>query len=263
MRIKVTFANKISPTFIPINTNYYIVSLIDYLCYEYQRYLKSLVPGNPPERSFNLYTFSQLIIPFRKIKKSEIGIISEEFYLYISSPFYQFLSIISKELVKRKAVKLFSYWFEVIDIDFFASPQFNSEEARFTCMSPVTVYKGDQINGENSYLQYMLPEEEDYNECLKKDILNKYNLVNRENRNHLNLKLQFDSEYIKRKNNKITKIITLESKTNFPAHVRGILAPLKIKAEPEILKLIYDAGLGRMNSFGFGMVETIHPLRVA
>ncbi|MBN2425479.1 MAG: CRISPR-associated endoribonuclease Cas6 [Calditrichaceae bacterium] len=265
MRIKVSFASQNIPIFIPINTNYYIANLINQLCYEYQNYLKSLMPDSAQKNTFNIYTFSQLIIPLRKIYKFKICVNSPEFYLYISSPFYQFLSILAKELRCRKTIKIFDYRFEINDISFYPSPDFKTSEARFTCLSPVTVYKDTGSSVEqnlphaHNILQYMYPNEEDYQKYVKRDLIYKYNILNNENRQYLDMQLQFDSDYIKRKNNRITKVITLESQDAAPEQIRGVLAPLKVKAEPEILQIIYDAGLGQLNNLGFGMVEMVYP----
>ncbi len=264
MRIKITFACKDGPTSIPINTNYYIVTLINFLCHEYKKYLKALVSLKQNVSNFDIYTFSQLIIPLRKIEKFKINILSEGFFLYISSPYYQFLSILSQELLKRKKAKIFDQWFDINDVDFIASPEFNDTETQFTCLSPVTVYKSEQKkNKDKQYQKYLFPNEDDYTQCLEKDLLQKYNLINNEQRSHLDLNIQFDTNYMKRKKNKITKVITLENKSPNPAQIRGVLAPFKIQADPDVLRVIYDAGLGRLNNLGFGMVETVSNVRSA
>ncbi|HID38785.1 MAG TPA: hypothetical protein EYP36_04630, partial [Calditrichaeota bacterium] len=88
-------------------------------------------------------------------------------------------------------------------------------------------------------------------------IKNRYKKINIfTKRDHLDFELEFDKEYLKRRRNKITKVITLEGEEQ--EQIRGVLAPLSIKAEPEILRLIYDMGLGQLNNWGFGMVERVH-----
>ncbi len=261
MRIKIYFSNPDGKTYLPINTNYYLVRLIEYLTFEYRRYLNSLVSYDNRQRQFNMYTFSQLIIPERKITDYKLGILSKEFYWYIASPFYQFLGIIARELRNRKVVKIYNKWFPVTQVRFICSPSFESSEARFTCLSPIAVYRQDfndrpahsyQFNG-----GYILPDQKEYLEYIEKDLLTKYRILQGKPKKDIKMDLQFDQNYIVRRNNKITKVIALENGNSFKEYIRGVLAPLQIKAEPEILQLIYDSGLGQLNNLGFGMLETI------
>ncbi|MGD9487753.1 MAG: CRISPR-associated endoribonuclease Cas6 [Calditrichaceae bacterium] len=266
MRIKITFKNKRARTFLPINTNYYLVKLINQLTYEYRRYLNSLLPGiDGVHAKFDMYTFSQLIIPEREIKDFQIGILSSEFYWYISSPYYQFLGLIAKELRDRGKIKIKNAWFDVGGIEFIPSPEFKEAEAQFTCMSPVAVYRQRFNKRHRAMYQfnggYLLPGEDEYLDYIEKDLIYKYNLIKKQKKNNIRLNLEFDREYIRRKNNRITKVITLENSKDAPEQIRGILAPIHIKAEPEVLQLIYDLGLGQLNDLGFGMLETVNPSR--
>lgn len=261
MRIKVTFSNPNKLTYIPINTNYYMVKLINQLTYEYQRYLNSLNPSKRARKKFDLYTFSQLIIPQRQIADFKIGIKSSEFHWLISSPYYQFLGILAKELRDSDMVRISDRWFGVKEVSFITAPSFDESEAQFTCLSPVAVYrhkikkrKEDDCFRNN----YILPGEREYIRFLERDLLYKYNILRNSNRKKLELQLEFDPQYLEKRKNKITKIITLENEKAMPEQIRGVLAPLHVKAEPDVLKVIYDAGLGQLNNLGFGMVETVN-----
>ncbi len=261
MRIKIYFNNPDDQTYLPINTNYHLVRLIEHLTFEYRRYLNSLVSYDNRDNYFNMYTFSQLIIPDRKIKDFKIGIMSKEFYWYISSPFYQFLGIIARELRSRKVVKIYNKWFPVKQVRFICSPPFKSSIARFTCLSPIAVYrqefKGRTLHTHQFNGGYVLPDQEDYLEYIERDILTKYKILQGKQKKRLKLDLQFDQDYINKRKNKITKVIMLENGDTLKEYIRGVLAPLQIRAEPEILQLIYDSGLGQLNNLGFGMLETI------
>jgi len=263
MRIKITFINQQKKTNLPINTNYYLVKLINKLTYEYRRYLNALLPYDQRKRNFDLYTFSQLIIPHRKIERDQISILSHEFHWYVASPFYQFLGLLAKELRQRGNIQIAEHRFGVGKVSFISSPVFEKAEAQFTCLSPVAVYRMRVSRKQRSAFHfkngYLLPDEGEYISYLKRDLIEKYNTLQKKRvLNHLNLELEYDPIYIKKKNNRITKVITLENGERLPEQVRGVLAPLSVKAEPDILRLIYDAGLGQLNNFGFGMVETVH-----
>ncbi len=256
MRIKVTFKNPKRKTVLPINTNYYLVKLIKHLTYEYRRYLASLLPANREGKDFDVFTFSQLIIPERKIEDFMIGILSPEFYWYVSSPYYQFLGVLAKELRTQKKVKIYNTYFEVASVRFVPVPEFSENEAQFTCLSPMTVVKKEGNNG-HTHKRFIFPDQEDFFQTLENDLKSKFKLINKREIENLDFDLEFDEAYVKKKNNRITKVITLEGDSKFQQQVRCVLAPFKIKAEPEILQMIYDVGIGQMNSMGFGMVEIV------
>ncbi len=256
MRIKVTFKNPKRKTTLPINTNYYLVKLIKNLTYEYRRYLSSLLPKEKHERGFDVYTFSQLIIPDRKIEDFMISVLSAEFYWYVSSPYYQFLGILAKELRTQKRVRLYNDYFEVKNVHFVPVPEFSENEAQFTCLSPMTVVKKEGRNG-HTIKRYIFPDQEDFYSTLEKDLKYKFKIINKKKIDKIDFNMEFDQEYVKRKNNRITKVITLEREKRNQEQVRCVLAPFKIKAAPEVLQMIYDAGIGQMNDLGFGMVEIV------
>ncbi len=262
MRIKITFLNPEKETYLPINTNYYLVKLINSLSYEYRRYLNSLLPGNSNRGIFNFYTFSQLVIPARKIEDFKIGILSSEFHWYISSPFYQFLGILAKEFRIRRTVRIATRWFEISQVNFIGSPVFEHSEGRFTCLSPIAVYRQNSNSAYSSSTyfssEYLLPEDRDYLANIEQDLVHKFNLIKGTSKHHLDIDVKYDLNYIRKKNNRITKVITLENGNDLKERVRGVLAPLQIKADPDVLQLIYDSGLGQLNNLGFGMLETVH-----
>jgi len=260
MRLKITFKNdRKSEIELPINTNYYLVKLINELCYEYSRYLISLLPDKSVRVSFDKYTFSQLIIPKRLIEMDKITILSDNVYWFISSPYYQFLGILAKEFRQRRWVKIYKSWLRVENVEFMVTPEFNSEEAKFTCLSPVAISRANPTESitetDTSKYFYILPDEDEYVEYLEMDLLQKYNLLQRQKRERINFKLEFDQHYLRKRNNKIMKVIRLE-REDYPFNITGVLAPFCIKAEPDVLRMIYDLGLGQFNNLGFGMVET-------
>ena len=191
-----------------------------------------------------------------KIEDFMISILSPEFYWYVSSPYYQFLGVLAKELRTQKRVKIYNTFFEVAAVNFVPVPEFSENEAQFTCLSPMTVLKKEGNNG-HSYKKFIFPDQEDFYQILENDLKSKFKLINKKEIDNFDFNIEFDQAYVKRKNNRITKVITLEGDSRFQQQVRCVLAPFKIKAEPEILQMIYDTGIGQMNSMGFGMVEIV------
>ena len=260
MRIQITLRDKKRISYLPINTNYYLADLLSKVTKNYEPLLTSFIPTNgSPQEKFNFYTFSQLIIPNRKIEKSKLAIYSAELYWHIASPFSQYLEILAKELMKRKWISIADNRYEIRYIDFFPTPPFNGCEAHFTCLSPVTVLNnGDTtLRGKLTLENFLFPEHKDFKKKLIDDIKWKYKLLYGRELKNIVFDFKIDSQYLRKRNNKITKLIAIEKNKKTPDYIRGFLAPFKLKTTSEVLKLIYDAGLGQFNPMGFGMLAKV------
>jgi CRISPR-associated endoribonuclease Cas6 len=260
MRIQITLRDKKRISYLPINTNYYLADLLSKLTKNYESLLKSILPTNGcNHEKFNFYTFSQLIIPNRKIEKSKIAIYSAELYWYVSSPFPLYLEILAKELLRRKWVNIADNRYETRSIKFLHTPSFNGEEVHFTCLSPVTILRNGDTNlrGKLTLESFLFPEHKEFKIKLIDDIKLKYRLLKGRDLDDILFEFTIDSHYLRKRNNKISKLIAIEKNKETPDYIRGFLAPFKVKTAPEILRLIYDAGLGQFNPLGFGMIATI------
>ena len=262
MRIRITLRDRKRISYLPINTNYYLADLLSKLTKNYETYLKSFLPKKlyKSER-FNFYTFSQLIIPNRKIEKSSLAVYSPELYWYVSSPFTQYLEVLAEELYKRKWIIIANNRYELRSIEFMQAPSFNGDEVHFTCLSPITILCNGNTNlrGKLTLDNFLFPEHKDFKTKLIDDIKHKYEVLTDCRLNNISFEFDFDAHYLKKRNNKISKLIAIEKNKQSPDYIRGFFAPFKVKTNPDILNLIYDTGLGQFNSMGFGMVAKVTP----
>jgi len=134
MRIKITFNNE-AETYLPINNNFYLSRLIHELIYGYGKYLQSLSARERRTKPFDMFTFSQLIIPYRQIVDWEIGILSDEFYWYIASPYPQFLGIIAMRLRELKKARIYKQNFRVERVEFMPEPDYGRATRWLTCLT--------------------------------------------------------------------------------------------------------------------------------
>jgi len=260
MRIRVTFKNNNVTSSLPINTNYYLSETLQQISYEYNSFLYSLIPRRYRNgRAFDFFTFSQLLIPKRKIINRKIVVMSKEFHWYISSPFHQFLGIIAHGLRKRGKIRIRNQVYEIERVAFLKSPKFSEEGMRFKCLSPVIIQltKNENIQGVRTLGNFILPDDEKFIDKVREDIEYKFRMVKGYSLRKLDFKMRFDERYLQSRDFKITKLVAIERKRHRPDMVRGFLAPFYIKARPEVLQLIYDTGLGDLNKLGFGMVERV------
>ena len=260
MRIRITLRDRKRISYLPINTNYYLAELLGKLTKNYESFLVSLLPEKLQKSGkFNFYTFSQLIIPNRKIEKSRLAVYSPELCWYVASPFIQYLEIVAEELYKRKWIIIADNRYELRSIEFLKTPSFNGNEIHFTCLSPIAVLcNGDtNLRGKLTLDNFLFPEHKDFKPKLIEDIKLKYILLMGDRLKNIFFEFEFDAEYLRKRKNKISKLIAIEKNKHAPDYIRGFFAPFKVKTEQKILNLIYNIGLGQFNFMGFGMIAKV------
>jgi len=95
---------------------------------------------------------------------------------------------------------------------------------------------------------YYNPSEKEFPMLIKENIIKKYKAFYRK----MPSSEEFFIEPIKL-DNRNEKIVIYKGFV-----IKGWMGKFKLKGEPELLKLAYNAGLGAKNSQGFGMFEIIH-----
>jgi len=155
---------------------------------------------------------------------------------------------------------VFPLWRTQQQRDLLKMPHFTSQNEKFTCLSPITLTRNDytRLGGKLSLNNFLLPEHSEYQERLIALIANRLNRIAHCKMQPIKFSLEFDKKYIKRKNNRVRKLIAIENNKKKPTYIRGILAPFKISTTPEILNVIYDTGLGSFTTMGFGMIQKVH-----
>jgi CRISPR-associated endoribonuclease Cas6 len=190
---------------------------------------------------------------------SKIAVYSPELYWYIASPFHQFISILAKEFRLRKQVKIAGNSYVVSEFQFLKQPSFSSGDEKFTCLSPISLIRDNnlKLGGKLSLKNFLLPDDADYKERLIDDTFYKLDRLTNKKFKRKRFSLEFDEKYIEQKNYKISKLIAIEKNKKKNHYIRAVLAPFKISTTPDILKLIYDTGLGSFTTMGFGMIRKV------
>jgi len=259
MRLQVYFTNPHKNVLLPINNNHTLA-----------RVIKKLASGILPDEEYSgqaggrrMYTFSQLIIPERKIVNDKIAILSESFHWFIASPDENFVNRLAQAFNENNMVDICGFNFPVEFVKVAKTPAFSDGDNLFTCLSPVTVFCYNQANNDQFVhqnrrrRQYLFPEDEQYYHCLRSELKIKLIRMGIQIQDNFKFTIRLDREYLKKKNYRITKMIKIKDEFGNDLMVKGVLAPLRIKARPDILQVIYDTGLGQMNEYGFGMLEKV------
>lgn len=260
MRLQVFFSNPHKEVLLPINNNHTLAAVIKKLIDA-----KNAADENSgPDMENTLFTFSQLIIPERQIVKDKIAILSDSFHWFIASPDEQFLRMLAESFHETRSIEICGFLFPVDFIKLAETPSFSEGDDLFTCLSPVTVFQYEQpmqlqnTRKTGSKRQYLFPNDDAYYHYLKHELKKKLIRMGILIQENFKFNIKLDQEYLRKKKYRVTKKINIKDENGNDLEVKGFLAPVRIKARPEILQVIYDTGLGQMNEFGFGMLEKVY-----
>lgn len=270
MRVKITALSRQSAV-IPFNYNYALHSavyaFIEKSSSEYSLYLhdKGFINETTNKR-FKLFTFSKLFFASARIRKNGFNGVKEISFIF-STPIEQSYEHLILGLFSDQTFHLYFSGkktnFSVTQVEAMPAPRFNSE-CKFLCLSPIAVStQREKENGslEQHYLDYMNPAERDhFVENIKKNLINKYQtFYKREYTGHDHaFNFSFDVNYIAKRQGKISKLIHFKKiDNNTRTKIKGFEAPFKIIADPELIKMGYEAGFGNDNSAGMGCAEQI------
>lgn len=106
------------------------------------------------------------------------------------------------------------------------------------------------------YPQFLLPRDEGFERVLLENLMGKYEaLYGHAFEGSAELQFEVPEEYLERKNEKITKLVTLKEGSPDETKVRGTLAPFRLRVPKELMEVGYYCGFGGLNAQGFGMVK--------
>ncbi len=273
MRVKIR-AMLNSKGFIPFNYQYQlhsaIISIINKSSHEYAEFLHKLgFEYNKKEERFGeiqqtkkyykLYTFSNLkLFPRIQVKNGFKNVREVEFILstVVDKSFeHMILGIFSDNQFDLQFFSDEKLEFKITNVETLAEPVFTNQ-GKFICKSPILVTT--ELNGKHHCLDYMIPDERlKFIANLKQNLIRNYEtFYKKEFTGTQDFEFSFDPLYIARKNGKISKL------KNIPinGHVlkfKGFEAPFTIEADPELIKIGYQAGFGVNNAMGWGCVEEV------
>jgi len=253
MRIKVRLAAREAPFALPINYNYHLAALIYRTLArsseDYSRFLHDEGYRSGAKR-FKLFTFSQLLLPKRRIAGDKLIGESSFVELLISSPVDQFVNHLASGLLSQNKVELAGVRFAIKSIEALPLPEF-SEGMRFTCLSPLVASTMVERDGklQPHYYRYDDPR---LSAAIGENLRRKLRLLSGREPPGGDFRLEFDRVYLKR--HQVEKLIDYKG-----TRIKGLLAPFTARGPVELLQIGYEAGFGEKGSMGFGMVAVVEP----
>lgn len=245
---------------VPINYNYPIHSaiykLLAKVAPDYATWLHDHGYASENQRRMKMFVFSKLDIPrVRRVKRTLEGRSDQLWILHIASPmedeFIQnfVLSLFEKQHIEiggKQAVGRF----QINSVEAIPEPTFKSSMRGKTC-SPLIVSK----RREDGSTHYLRVTDADLSSALRNNLVQKYQIAYNHPLHNTSFQIEFDSEYISRKGERIYKLITIKEGSREQTQYKGIEAPFSLTGTPELLQIAWHCGLGEKNAMGFGMVD--------
>ncbi len=207
-------------------------------------------------KAFKLFTFSNLYIPRWKREGDRLSILSDSVELVVSFYPIEAIDVFVMGLFKDRRIRIgdqkSQVAFEVVSIERLPEPMF-SETMRFQTLSPVFV---EEQFPDTDRTLHLSPRDPHFAGLLHLNLLEKYRAFYTKEPDAAWPVTQIQVLSIPK-----AKTITIKTGTPQQTRVKSYLFDFELKGEPELLRLGYDGGFGRLNSQGFGCVEVMEMLK--
>lgn len=209
---------------------------------------------NTGNRSFKLFTFSNLMAQRFKVMQDRLRILSDQATLYLTFRIDEAMQHFVQGLFQQQRLRIGDRKsqadFEVSRIEMLPEPEF-STKMTFRCLSPMCVSKPVERNGK---LQswYLAPDHPEYAERLFENLLMRYQAVSPNTEKPDTDSLKHTSFTLK--SSARSRLIKIKADTPQETRIRGYLFDFECQAPAELLKFGYEAGFGEKGSLGFGCV---------
>lgn len=203
-------------------------------------------------KQFKLFTYSRLVISRYTIEKesARIQINSDTVEWYISflpeESTEKFVQGVFMNQVFQLGDKRSKVQFRVQSVQVLPIPQFESEMT-FETLSPICI----SLRNDNGKTDYLSPSDERSKESILFSLLNRYKAFYGVPYSGT---VGFDFDLL---NTPKSTLVTFKANTPYESKVKGYMCKFRMKADPDLMKLAYECGVGMKGSQGWGMVKGI------
>jgi CRISPR-associated endoribonuclease Cas6 len=210
-------------------------------------YLETAKPKlvNKFKKDFPSFTFSQLMIPERRIEPGFIEIKGNFLAIFVSSVDDTFMEYVVQSIIRKRSFHIFQYRFPLKKVDVLEEPEFKPE-MRFKMLSPMLLVKI-----ENKKPRFVQPEDGDLADVFSAQLVGGYNYHYQGNFKASDIHFFPDQDYMERKPN-LTKVITIKN-----VHYKTIFLPFTLQGNEELIRFAYYNGVGASTEYGFGMIDIV------
>lgn len=199
-------------------------------------------------KQFRLFTFSHLHVPKYNIAGDRLMIESPTVEWQIAflpgRSTEEFIRGLFSEQVFTLGDRQSKVQFRVTGIELMAEPVFTTDTV-FTTLSPVCIARHIP---ETNQIFYESPDSPYAREAMLRNLKNKYAAY------HGHDYTGFGTFELKLLSKPISKLVSIKTGTPYQTKIRGYTFRFKLKADEELLKVMWNSGLGEKGSMGFGCV---------
>lgn len=201
-------------------------------------------------RKFTLFCFSWILERPKYSKQTKTFDFGNRITFYISSPVqYLMENLISRSLRSEKYQigknNIFLSSIELVQRSFY-----NENSIDVVSLTPIEVHRTFTGSNGKSKTVYFSPFDKEFEDLVNLNIKNKWKaFYGKDLEENVEITPLFDRKDML----KYKKIVQYGVKEKYI--VEGWMGTYRLKASYEVLKFIYDAGLGSKNSQGFGFIE--------
>lgn len=251
MRVKLTLMATGPKTTLPLNYNHAVAALIYRTLGKASEEFAAMLHDEgfkAERRTFKLFTFSRLFAARSRVTGDRLLLESPAVELLVSSPVVDFVEHFVSGLFQSDVFKIAGAQFTLAEAETIVIPEF-SERMSFRALAPIT----ESVRDEQNRVRY-LGLEDDWSEIIHRNLIRKYIALYGRQPADSRLRWDWDREYIaeQAKRNRRPSVLIEVSEG---IKVRGWLVPFTVEGSKELIEMGYEAGFGKSNAMGFGMVE--------
>jgi CRISPR-associated endoribonuclease Cas6 len=239
-RIKIGFAAA-APLTLPLDYNYSLYlglrrTLFAFLQERQPRLAAAYKKGLPP------FTFSQLLVPRRRVELGLLHIDSRFLGLQVSSPDSAFIDHLTQALYRAPRLKLLDRVFTAHKLEPVEEPDWNG--GVFRMLSPLVL-----IVRQGNKARFVRADDPDLGVRFAENLAARLRTAAGTAHDAAKVSFALDAGYVQARGN-VAKLITVHG-----VHYKAIMAPFSLHAPAALLRFAYQAGIGDKTQFGFGMIE--------
>lgn len=199
-------------------------------------------------KQFRLFTFSHLNVPQYSITGDRLKIESPAVEWQIGflpeRSTEEFIRGLFSEQVFTLGDRQSKVQFRIASIELMPEPNFSVDKV-FTTLSPVCIARHTP---ETNQIFYESPDSPYAREAMLRNLKNKYAAF------YGNEYTGSDTFELKLLSKPISKLVSIKTGTPYQTKIRGYTFKFKLQADEELMKVMWNSGLGEKGSMGFGCV---------
>ena len=188
-----------------------------------------------------LYTYSEIMIPKRKMRKEGIEILGDNAYLIYTSPHEEYVKAVVEGMLSNPEFRIGSINFLIERIEVLPKPDISWNDVVFKTLSPIVVSTRD----ENGKKVPLYPTDKEWYINVEKNIKHKYEMFH-----GIIPEGRVSIEVIRSKAKKYEF-----SKGNVGGAIKAVHGHFRFRGSPNLIEFAYEAGIGERGAQGFGCVE--------